>query len=256
MKITQKLTLDQTHSHLAAEWHPTLNGNDKPEHFTKGSHKKIWWQCPKYMEDVYQAYIYNRANNKEATNCPYCDGKKIADRNCLFTTHPHLMDEWSEKNIISPKNISAGTDKKAFWICKNCNNEYLSSIYHRANGHGCPYCPNNSKKISNKNSFLINGVLSTNWIWSSNNNLTPDKVSYKSDNKINFTHTICNKDTLFRVCQVEIISCKYSNSIGSKSPYLLKEWDFIKNNIDPFEISNGSAEKAHWICSFCNYNWS
>ena len=32
---------------IAAEWHPTKNGDLKPEEFTVGSGKKIWWICSK-----------------------------------------------------------------------------------------------------------------------------------------------------------------------------------------------------------------
>jgi hypothetical protein len=30
---------------IAEEWHPTKNGNLKPENFVKGSGKKVWWKC-------------------------------------------------------------------------------------------------------------------------------------------------------------------------------------------------------------------
>ncbi len=32
---------------LAKEWHPTGNGNLKPEDVTPGSGKEVWWLCPK-----------------------------------------------------------------------------------------------------------------------------------------------------------------------------------------------------------------
>jgi hypothetical protein len=39
-KYTQ--TLDISHPSIAAEWHPTLNGSNKPKHFTQGSGAQIW----------------------------------------------------------------------------------------------------------------------------------------------------------------------------------------------------------------------
>ena len=37
--------LSVTHPHLAAEWHPTKNGELRAENVTAGSSKKVWWQC-------------------------------------------------------------------------------------------------------------------------------------------------------------------------------------------------------------------
>lgn len=255
MKTITKLTLNHTHPSLCLQWHPTLNGSKKPSDFTSGSHQKIWWQCPIHKEDIYEAFIYNRAHKNLATMCPFCDGKKSNIRNCLFTTHNNLMNEWSNKNTISPKNICAGTNKKAIWICAKCDNEYISSIAHRANGTGCPYCCNNNRKISTRNSFSDNGILPNEWKWSITNINTPDKISYLSDKKANFTHNSCGKDTNFRIYASASISCQYCNSLGVKSPHLLKDWNYKLNDIDPFQIANGSGRKVHWICAECDYKW-
>jgi len=32
---------------IVSEWHPTKNGELKPDEVTHGSHKKVWWLCPK-----------------------------------------------------------------------------------------------------------------------------------------------------------------------------------------------------------------
>lgn len=53
---------------LAAQWHPTLNGNLKPSGITPHSGKKVWWLCPKGHS--YEATVLHRA---EGTNCPMCN---------------------------------------------------------------------------------------------------------------------------------------------------------------------------------------
>ena len=53
---------------LAKEWHPTKNGNLKPEQVTKSSNKKVWWKCKKGHE--WKTAITNRSHGR--TNCPYC----------------------------------------------------------------------------------------------------------------------------------------------------------------------------------------
>ena len=47
---------------LIKEWHPTKNGELKPEEFTFGSDKKIWWLCPENHE--YKSRIKNRTKKK------------------------------------------------------------------------------------------------------------------------------------------------------------------------------------------------
>ena len=45
---------------LLREWHPTKNGELKPEDFTHGSGEKVWWLCPKGHD--YDAVIGSRTN--------------------------------------------------------------------------------------------------------------------------------------------------------------------------------------------------
>jgi hypothetical protein len=46
------------HPEIAKTWHPTKNGDLKPNQFTIGSSKKVWWQCEKNHE--WQATISDR----------------------------------------------------------------------------------------------------------------------------------------------------------------------------------------------------
>ncbi len=52
---------------LAAQWHPTLNGNLHPEDVKAGSNKKVWWRCLNGHE--WQAEIKGRSRGN---GCPLC----------------------------------------------------------------------------------------------------------------------------------------------------------------------------------------
>ena len=54
---------------LVSEWHPTKNGELRPEEFASRSHKKVWWLCPKGHD--YDAVIASRTG-KNKTGCPHC----------------------------------------------------------------------------------------------------------------------------------------------------------------------------------------
>ena len=54
---------------LIREWHPTKNGKLKPEEFTHGNIKKVWWLCPKGHS--YDSPINDRTR-KKPRGCPQC----------------------------------------------------------------------------------------------------------------------------------------------------------------------------------------
>lgn len=56
------------HPGVAAEWHPTKNGEIFPEQFTRGSSKKAWWKCDKKHE--WEAAISSRSSR--GSGCPIC----------------------------------------------------------------------------------------------------------------------------------------------------------------------------------------
>jgi len=66
-RATKKTSLATTHPLIAREWHPDRNKPLTPEDVTKGSGKRLWWQCCHGHE--WQAQIYNRTNG---TACPEC----------------------------------------------------------------------------------------------------------------------------------------------------------------------------------------
>lgn len=129
--------LATTHPHLINEWHPTKNGEKQPEHFTKSSNHKIWWQCEKGHE--WEAMITNR--NKGA-GCPYCKGLyPISGETDLATTHPHLVKEWHPtKNLpLTPQTCKYGSAKKVWWQCEK-GHIWKASLLSRSHGSDCPTC--------------------------------------------------------------------------------------------------------------------
>lgn len=56
---------------LAAEWHPTLNGDFTPNQVTPNSERFAWWLCPNGHE--YDAQVGER---NSGTKCPVCLGRR------------------------------------------------------------------------------------------------------------------------------------------------------------------------------------
>ena len=127
---------------LLADWDYEKN-SFSPDLIAYGSDKIVWWKCDK--EHSYSTSI----NNKRAgAKCPFCSGKKVLKGfNDLATTHPILIEEWNhQKNVPTPTSVSAGSHKKAWWVCQKCGNEWEAPIYNRTAGHGCPKCAKEKRK--------------------------------------------------------------------------------------------------------------
>ena len=65
------------------------------------------------------------------------------NRRLLAFEKPELLSEWDyEKNnkIISPDEVTVGSNKKVWWKCSVCGNEWQATIKNRVNGSGCKLC--------------------------------------------------------------------------------------------------------------------
>ncbi len=45
------------------------------------------------------------------------------------------------------------------------------------------------------------------------------------------------------------------NDLATTNPVLAKEWDFVKNEKTPSEVTAGVSYKAFWKCKTCGYSW-
>ena len=122
---------------IAAEWHPTKNGDLTPNKVLSGVAKRVWWRC-KFGHE-WETTINSRTTNK--SGCPYCAGQKIMPGvNDLATLYPDVLKEWNyEKNIIAPNEIMAHTRKKVWWKCPS-GHDYLMTTASKTRGRGCPTC--------------------------------------------------------------------------------------------------------------------
>lgn len=120
--------LQEKYPEIAKEWYSNKN-NNTPNDVNWSCNDKKWWICQNGHE--YQ----------------YCVGQKILEKfNDLTTTNPGLLEEWDyNKNTIKPTEISEGSHKKVWWVCKSCNHKWNTSINSRSlKNKGCPRC-NESK---------------------------------------------------------------------------------------------------------------
>lgn len=127
---------------LKEYWDYEKNTNLNPNDIAVNCNKKAWWKCKLGHSFETRIYCRTRANYL----CPVCTNHKLlVGYNDLATTYPEIAAEWDyEKNgDLKPTDVMKGAEKKVWWKCKNCGNEWETMIYSRTakrGQSGCPIC--------------------------------------------------------------------------------------------------------------------
>jgi hypothetical protein len=143
-------SLAKSHPKLAKQWHPTKNGEWKPEDFSSGSDAIAWWQCKKGPDHKWQAAIYSRTGRNHG--CPFCTNRRVSVTNSLLTLYPKVAKEWHPKRNgkLKPADVTAFSNDKVWWQCLLYgDHEWETKISSRTKGSGCPYCSHS--KVSSLN---------------------------------------------------------------------------------------------------------
>ena len=168
---------------LAKEWHPTKNGNLKPEMFSCGSHQKIIWRCKHGHE--WTAQIKTRVSG---CGCPVCANKILLKGfNDLATKRPDLAEEWHpvKNGNLKPTDVVFGSHEKVWWCCKNNqNHEWQATILDRYNGRNCPFCSNKKVLVGDNDLATKRPDLAEEWHPTKNGNLKPSEYVSGSTKKV------------------------------------------------------------------------
>lgn len=116
------------------------------------------------------------------TNCALCCGSQVGKKNNLEYLRPDLVNEWSPKNNISPKDVTISSGKVIVWVCSKCNYEWKTRIADRNAGRGCPSCYGQVLSDSNRLSIKFPELCSE-WDFDKNKGLTPNDVSYGNNKR-------------------------------------------------------------------------
>ena len=169
---------------LMSEWdlEKNLTFGFSPSSISYGSGLKVWWICPK-------GHSYQTTVNKKVSRnagCPICSGHKtVAGINDFATYYPELSKEWhpTKNGDLLPSNVSAGTNKKAWWIGK-CGHEWEASISSRNAGRDCPYCASQKLLVGFNDLATKNPKLAKEWHPTKNGDRLPRDYMANSNTKV------------------------------------------------------------------------
>jgi hypothetical protein len=138
--VTVSNSLATTHPELAAEFHPTKNGDLRPSGVVAGTGRRVWWKCAAGPDHEWRT---TGASRLAGGGCPACAGTQISVTNSL-ATYPDLAAEFhpTKNDHLTPADVLAGTSKRFWWQCSiDPRHEWVAAVAPRtARGVGCPSC--------------------------------------------------------------------------------------------------------------------
>jgi CRISPR/Cas system-associated protein Cas10 (large subunit of type III CRISPR-Cas system) len=101
--------LATTHPDIAAQWHPTMNGELLPTQVSKGYKYKVWFLCP-VCNNPYDSLISNKINGYG--KCPYCSPRKTRARKVL-----QVETGVTFKTLKEAAKSIGKEDYRQIWMC-------------------------------------------------------------------------------------------------------------------------------------------
>ena len=259
------LTISSTASLL---WHPTRNGDITPRDILAFSNKKFWWKCPKGEDHEWEApparIVEKQLNeNKVASGCPFCAGKRVSVTNSLANLFPEIAKQWHPilNESISPNDITSGTNKRFWWKCsEGLDHIWENSPASRTHGKGnCPFCVGQRVSVTNSLSTRFPEIAES-WHPTLNGDTSPEDIVSGSNKKFWWKCSVAD-DHVWQTSPMKRISGRKcpccagkkiveSNCLATTHPELLDEWHPLKNGgLGPREIGSGSGKMIWWKCS-------
>ena len=247
---------------LAKKWHPTLNGDLKPNQIFPMSSRKIWWLCDQNAEHEWQATPSNMS--KSVIGCPYCSGNRPhVGVNDFATKFPEIALEWDwELNgDLKPSDFLSGSPKIVNWRCSS-GHSYSSAIISRRDGSKCTYCSGSAvleglNDLATTNPELIE-------FFSSKNTIGPNEVQAGSDKKLIWEcpkghewHAQVKslaKGTRCPVCINKKV-VEGLNDFASRFPNFASEFDpSLNGGLSIENVRAGSTKLYVWRCNL-GHTW-
>jgi len=253
--------LATTHPLLAAEWHPTKNGNLTPRMVISGTPKKVWWKCSQGHE--WKAQLSNRASG---TGCPHCSGelKTSFPEQTIFYYFKHLSPAFNRYQHNGKTEIDVYMPEFRFGV------EYDGPFHQTEEAQ---------ERDARKNAVLAEAGIMLVRVKEVDNLIgytDSDTIIYCKPNSSNLYMNEVVRKLVVRlnaksrqsfIVDVDVerdrwdiyaqyISMIKENSLAEKFPDIAAEWHPSKNGVlTPHKVFAGSHTKVWWKCSTCDHEW-
>jgi hypothetical protein len=184
----------------------------------------------------------------------------------LSESHPHLVNEWSPKNALSPAMVRAGSSAKVVWICERGHEWTVSPNSRTSNkGTGCPFCANRKVWPGFNDLASQRPDIAAQWHHYKNGDRSPHDVLACSNS---YAWWRCPRDgyewrsrirTRSRpacpLCSGKV-TVSGANDVVTRFPAVAAQWHPTKNlPVDPSSVGGSSPKKFWWRCDL-GHEWS
>ena len=242
---------------LARQWHPVKNQPLLPTEVLPGSHRKVWWLCPKGHE--WQAQIKSRVSG---CNCPVCANRMlIPGENDLNTVHPELAQQWHPtcNGTLTPRQVLPGSHRKVWWLCSK-GHTWQAEVAARVSGNGCPICAGKRVLPGENDLASLFPEIAKQWHPTRNGTLTPHQVSPYSNRKVWWQCELGHSyQAVIGARTIRISGCPYCagkkvlaefNDLATVDPELAAQWHpTLNGHLTPEMVTASSHRMVWWECS-------
>jgi hypothetical protein len=285
---------------VAAEWHTTRNRELTPSSVTYASKYKAWWTCAE-CNHAWQATVGSRTRGH---GCPSCARRanglalsRPASGKSLVDLFPEIAAEWhpSLNDGLRPEDVGRASNKKVWWLCSVCGNEWQIQVCNRTRGSSCRKCAMAAKRAPKPGESLADKwpVLTREWHPTLNGDLQPSEVRPSSHRKVCWLCAECGHEweasidnraagsgcpVCARSARVRSRSERKANtsnattpanairhaakefqrftSFAERFPAVAAEWHPIRNgDLRPESVRFASNVRAWWLCPTCEHEW-
>ena len=269
-----------TNPELAAEWDDDKNGDKTPTGITAGAKAKVWWKCK--QGHFWKASVVSR---NRGNGCPICANRVVLKGYNDVASFPDLVIDWDyNRNTAQPEEVCIGSEKRAWWKCHVCANEWSSPIADRYHGRQCPACAQRQRQITVRKTYVaksgslaeLRPDLLREWDYEKNDGLQPSEVTPGHTKKVWWKCQLCGHSwqasvasrtrtygggcpkcgEKARTAKRREILLKRKEPLCKTHPELAAEWNYQKNTeLSPDTITSGSGKRVWWKCSTCGNEW-
>jgi very-short-patch-repair endonuclease len=253
---------------LAAEWHPTRNGNQGPTGVTQFANRVVWWQRECVRGQIPHEWATTVANRSTGYGCPVCIGAHVqAGVNDLATLRPDLAAEWhpARNGDFTPLQVTVSSSREAWWqrecVSGEVPHQWQATVVNQSTFGTCSVCRGRKVQVGVNDLATVRPDLATEWHPTRNGELTPTKVTRHSMREVwwqrecvpdqtahewNDTVTHRNTDGGCHVCSGRKIQVGV-NDLATLRPELAAEWHPTRNgDFTPAKVTEFSLREMWW----------
>jgi hypothetical protein len=217
-RVSVTNSLKTCHPNIAAQWHPTKNGELTPNDVIRSSGVRVWWKCPEGSDHEWNSSVHNRTARSIKGGCPFCSSTRVSETNSLAAQRPEVAREWSRRNgRLKPDHVTQGSPRRVWWQCpKQRNHVWKAAIGNRTvNGSGCPFC--SKRRATPENTLATRSPKAARmWHPTKNGLRDPTRVSFASK-KAAWWLCRCGYAWKQRICTAAERTCCPRCEFGSPS---------------------------------------